>query len=354
MIRYELGFLVPKSQIEGIINECYVYEFSKGNYFSVIKARMKIDNLCSRVNKEKSDALEARRQSFSASGYPYFVGSLSLPKEEYDGLTYDYRTVEAPIIKELRLKKTEDERNAAEARRREEIANEKIERQLRTGNEYYFQINVTNEQKQYAIQLVDYSIRNYPVTDIFAHDPDGKRRQREFRFTGTLGEVVFADAYGLPRPTRSFGAIDGQDHGQDFTLQLGSHTYSIDVKSMHRKGNAFLDNYVLNIPSYQLHKSFSKTDFYFCISFHEVNGATIATFIGLVKKDSVLSGKIGDLFKQGTKRIREDHTSFTFMRDTYEIMFKDISTPLLTDKIRRLPGFAILHLAPGSRKNNIY
>ena len=27
---------------------------------------------------------------------------------------------------------------------REEIANEKIERQLRTGNEYYFQINVTN------------------------------------------------------------------------------------------------------------------------------------------------------------------------------------------------------------------
>lgn len=221
-------------------------------------------------------------------------------------------------------------------------------------NEFYFQIEVTDEQKQYAIKLVDYSIEHHPVTDIFAHDPDGKKRQREFRYTGTLGEVVFADAYELPRPTRSFGAIDGQDYGQDFILLVNEEPHSIDVKSMHRKGNVFLANYVLNIPSYQLHKEFSKTEYYFCMSFHEAKGKTYATFIGFIKKQDVLDGKIGDLFVQGTRRIREDHTSFVFMRDTYEIMFKNILTPLVTDRIKELPGYKELHLLPGSRNNNLY
>lgn len=221
-------------------------------------------------------------------------------------------------------------------------------------NEFYFQIEVTKEQKQYAIKLVDYSIEHHPVTDIFAHDPDGKRRQREFRYTGSLGEIVFADAYELPRPTRSFGAIDGQDFGQDFVLIINQENYSIDVKSMHRKGNVFLENYVLNIPSYQIHKSKLKTDYYFCMSFHEQGTTTYATFIGFIKKDDILDGKTGDLFVKGTKRVREDGTSFVFMRDTYEIMFKHIETPLITEKIKKMPGFKKMKLLPGSRENNLY
>lgn len=221
-------------------------------------------------------------------------------------------------------------------------------------NEFYFQIAVTDEQKQYAIKLVDYSIEHHPVTDIFANDPDGKRRQREFRYTGTLGEVVFADAYELPRPTRSFGAIDGQDYGQDFILLINDKECSVDIKSMHRKGNVFLANYVLNIPSYQLHKKFSKTDYYFCISFHENDTQTYATFIGLIKKDDILTGKIGDLFITGTRRIREDKTSFVFLRDTYEVMFKHIATPPVTDRIKSLLGYKELHLVPGNRENNVY
>lgn len=219
---------------------------------------------------------------------------------------------------------------------------------------FYFQIAVTEEQKKFAIGLVDYSIKYHPVPDIYANDPDGKRRQREFRYTGTLGEVVFADTYELPRPTRSFGAIDGQDFGQDFILLVDNKECSIDVKSMHRKGNVFLANYVLNIPSYQIHKSISKTEYYFCMSFHEEDDVTYATFIGFIKKEDVLSGKIGDLFTQGTKRIREDKTSFVFMRDTYEIMFKHIAPPLLTDKIKEKKGYKELHLLPGSRDNNLY
>ena len=222
-------------------------------------------------------------------------------------------------------------------------------------NSFYFQFYVNNEQKEYANRLVDYSLIHHPITDIFANDPNGKSRQREFRYTGTLGEVVFADAYDLNRPTRSFGAVDGQDFGQDFILTIDNISHSIDVKSQHRKNNKFKENYVLNLPSYQVLKSTSKTDYYFCISFHEnEQGITIATFIGFVSKSDVLNSKIGDLFKSGTKRIKEDGTSFVFMRDTYEVMFKNIATPILNEKIEELPGFCKLYLLPGYRQDNKY
>ena len=219
---------------------------------------------------------------------------------------------------------------------------------------YVFQLAVSEEQKKYAYQWVDFSIEHHPVTDIFANDPDGKRRQREFRFTGTLGEVVFADAYGLARPTRSFGAIDGQDFGQDFLLELNQEFLSFDIKSMHRKSNRFRDNYVLNIAAYQMHKKFSITDYYFCISFHEEGITTYATFLGYLKKEDVLSGKIGDLFKQGTKRVREDGSFFVFMRDTYEIMFKYIKPPHVPESIKSNEGFSRITILPGYRENNIY
>lgn len=74
-------------------------------------------------------------------------------------------------------------------------------------NEFFFQIGVTDEQVSLANQLVEYSIANHPVQDIFAKDPEGKERQREFRFTGTLGEIVFADAYNLAHSERLMGKI---------------------------------------------------------------------------------------------------------------------------------------------------
>ncbi len=217
----------------------------------------------------------------------------------------------------------------------------------------YFAIAVTQEQKDYAKKIVEYSIEHHPVTDIFANDPDGKRRQFEFRFTGSLGEVVFADAYQLPRPTRSFGAVDGQDFGQDFQLPYNGKFASIDVKSMHRKSNRFLENYVLNLPGYQLEKDISFTDYYFCVSLHDNNGTTYASFLGLIDKKKVISGEVGDLFVSGTTRIRQDGTTFRFMRDTYEIMFRHIFAPPITPFIQSLPGFRKIFLLPG-RKDNLY
>ena len=217
----------------------------------------------------------------------------------------------------------------------------------------YFQIEVNQEQKDYAKRIVEYSIVHHPVTDIFANDPNGKQRQFEFRYTGSLGEVVFSDAYQLPRPTRSFGAVDGQDFGQDFQLPYNGTLASIDVKSMHRKSNRFLENYVLNIPGYQLHKDISLTDYYFCISLHEYNGKTIASFLGLIEKQKVIDGVIGDLFVAGTTRIRQDGTTFRFMRDTYEIMFRHIFAPPITPYIQSLAGFRKIYLLTG-REDNLY
>lgn len=217
-------------------------------------------------------------------------------------------------------------------------------------NEFYFQFYVTQEQIDYTNRIVDYSLDHHPVSDIFANDPDGKKRQREFRFTGSLGEVVFADAYGLPRPTRSYGAVDGQDFGQDFSMSVNEQVISFDVKSMGRKDNKFRENYVLNLPAYQVHKSASITDCYFCISFHNDGIRTVATFVGYIDKQEVIDGKIGNLFVAGTERIKDDGGSFIFQRDTYEVEFKDIRTPMINDNIKSFDGFRVMKILPPFKK----
>jgi hypothetical protein len=218
-------------------------------------------------------------------------------------------------------------------------------------NEFYFQFDVNQEQINYANDLVDYSIKNHPVNDIFSNDPGGKTRQREFRFTGTLGEVVFADAYNLTRPTKSFGALNGQDYGQDFILKLNNEDLSFDIKTMGRKNNQVRENYVLNLPKYQMDKDSVLTDYYYCISLHQDStGKYVASFIGYVSKQDVETHKIGILYIAGTKRIKDDGGFFTFQRDTYEIDFKDITTPILNDKIRNFPNFRINQILPPFKK----
>ena len=203
---------------------------------------------------------------------------------------------------------------------------------------FYFSIEVSDEQKEYARELVAYSLKHHPVSNIW--DKTKKEKTEELRFTGTLGEVVFADTYDLKRPTRSFGAIDGQDYGQDFQLRNGA----FDIKTMHRKSNIFYENYVLNIPSRNVNRADSLTDYYFCISLHEKQNTTIASFIGYIKKKNIIEGKTGILYPKGTKRIRKDKTHFTFFEDTYEVFFKDIKNPLVTEKIRQMSSFKVLYL----------
>lgn len=219
-------------------------------------------------------------------------------------------------------------------------------------NEFYISFFVQPEQIKLAKELVDYSLENHPITNIWdkrlTNVPNGlsnvKPKTKELRITGTLGEIIFADTYNLPRPTKSFGAIDGQDYGKDFQLKTKTGMLNVDIKTMHRKSNVFYKNYVLNIPARNINRSDSITDYYYCISLNEQKGQTIASFLGYISKQEIIDGKIGILYKKGTERIRADKTTFTFFEDTYEVFFKNITRPFLSKKIFTLQGFEKLFL----------
>jgi len=217
--------------------------------------------------------------------------------------------------------------------------------QIVLNNYSYIQICVTEEQKLFARKLVEHSLRHHHVSNIWDKDESKLSQTRMMRFTGTLGEIIFADCYHLTRPTRSFGAVDGQDWGQDFLIKSSEHTFSVDIKSMKRRSGDLAKNYVLNIPASQLHKPNSKTSHYFCISFHQSDrDGTIASLLGFIDKISLEKGESGILYKAGTKRIRSDNTTFTFHENTYEILFSDIDPPVVTEHIRRLQSFRVRDL----------
>jgi len=206
-------------------------------------------------------------------------------------------------------------------------------------NQFYFSIPVLKEQIKYAEELVEYSLKHHPVSNIW--DKNKEAKTQELRMTGTIGEIVFADTYKLNRPTRSFGAIDGQDYGKDFELILKEKKFNFDVKTMHRKSNVFYKDYVLNIPARNVHRKESITDYYYCVSLHDTKDTKqmIASFLGYISKKDILDGKTGLLYKEGTKRIRADKTSFVFHEDTYEVFFKDIKTPFISSRIKGFKGF---------------
>ena len=212
-------------------------------------------------------------------------------------------------------------------------------------NSFYIQISVTDEQKQFARQLVEYSLRHHKISNVWDHHDDRLSKTRMLRYTGTLGEIIFADLYHFPRPAKSFGATDGQDFGQDFLIKSEDQNFSVDIKSMKRRSGDLSSNFVLNIPAHQLHKPGSKTSHYFCISFHQSESrGTIASLIGFIDKEALTKGEIGNLYKAGSTRVRHDSTSFTFHENTYEILFSDIDSPVVTDHVRRVTAFRICHL----------
>lgn len=208
-------------------------------------------------------------------------------------------------------------------------------------NQAFFQFAVGAEPLARARELVEYSLAHHQTPNIWDRT-DQRSRTAELRLTGSLGEILFADAYGLPRPARSFGAADGQDWGKDFELWIDAQRKCFDVKTMRRKTDRFQTGYVLNIPASQLDRPGSLTDCYFHISLHErAPGTTIASFVGYAHKDEIRSGALGRFYARGTARTRADGTRFVFHTDTYEVRLGDLYPPPITDFIRRLPGFAI-------------
>lgn len=217
--------------------------------------------------------------------------------------------------------------------------------QIVLNNGTYIQISVSSEQKLFARQLVEHSLRHHHVSNIWDKNKERLTQTRMLRFTGTLGEIIFADCYHLPRPSRSFGATDGQDWGMDFEIRSDQDIFVVDIKSMKRKSGELGRDYVLNIPASQLHKPGAKTSHYFCISFHQSESeGTIASLIGFLDKQELADGTTGKLFAQGTKRTRKDGSSFTFNEATYEVPLSDIRPPVITNSLRRIKGFRFCSL----------
>ena len=207
-----------------------------------------------------------------------------------------------------------------------------------------FQVIATQEQVEYTLQIVDFSMKNHTVPNIWDSNKQKKAQTPFLRFIGSLGETVFADAYNIPRHKKSFGASDGQDNGNDFIVAINKKQYIIDLKSMHRKNDIFYAHYVQNIPSNQLHKIESITDLYYCISIHCKDNLHYVSFLGLIKKQDIIDGKVGTLYKAGATRIRRDKTTFKFDSDTYEVEFKDFIKPLITDNIKKMKGFRLIEI----------
>lgn len=206
-------------------------------------------------------------------------------------------------------------------------------------NQFYFQVKVTPEQVAYAKQLVEFSMQNHKIPNIW-DGTNQENRTVELRFTGSLGEVLFADVYGLDRPTRSFGANDGQDLGRDFQLNVEGELKSFDIKSMRRKNNTFYSDYVLNIPASQLNRHNSLTDYYFHINLHEESPNNfVASFVGYVKKEEITANEIGNFFPSGSTRTRGNGTTFKFYNPTYEIDLKDFTSPPTNEAIKQKIGY---------------
>ena len=162
-------------------------------------------------------------------------------------------------------------------------------------------IKVSSEQLKYAYHLVkQHNFGNRGIAD-------GNKTEQ---FIGILGQVVTADLLKLKRPDGSTG-FDG---GYDFLIDGNK----VDVKTMGR--TVVMKNYyVHNFIGWQ--KDF-EVDYYLFCSFNKRR--RIMTICGWISKNDFFKKAI--LYKQGSRRYREDGTHFEAKADLYEIKQIELNT----------------------------
>lgn len=196
-------------------------------------------------------------------------------------------------------------------------------------------IRVTGEQVDTARTMVMRSLEDHHVANIW--DKKTPEKTEQFRMTGSLGEIVFADAFGLPRPSVSFGATDGQDYGIDFEIPLpepGRATgqvlrptcFLVNVKTMHRKSAHVRPDYALNIPVKDVERKDILTDIFYHISLvgKDPLAPTHAVFVGYVHRDALIDGVVGIRRERGDLVERANGTRFTLHSSIYEVPFGDL------------------------------
>lgn len=193
-------------------------------------------------------------------------------------------------------------------------------------------VQINQGMIRWAMYWAQMSIIENPVPDIYANDsPDscgrsGVDKSILYRFEGVLGETIYALLYGFKVPERAFGAIDGQDHGRDYSVP-GRPDLSVDVKTMKRKSTRFEPYYVFNLENRQVSKTGSLTDFYFCMSLIGNNpyAPECAAIHGYVTPDDVK--KYGTFCPAGTYSNNDMGINLKHERDTYEIEIGKLSKP---------------------------
>ena len=162
-----------------------------------------------------------------------------------------------------------------------------------------FDINVTQEQLNYARDLVDnynFGMRGYG---------DGNKDEQ---LTGLIGQTVFADLLGVSRPSGEIG-FDG---GIDFII----NDVKIDIKTMTRTVPV-KNHYVHNFIGYQLKY---ETQGYVFASYNK--RTNVLTICGYVTKEQFIER--AKFYKKGQLRYRDDGTYFPSKAPLYEIMQSDL------------------------------
>ena len=162
-----------------------------------------------------------------------------------------------------------------------------------------FDVNVTNEQKNYAQDMVDkqnFGKRGYG---------DGNKKEQ---LTGIIGQTVLADLLGLPRPDGK----NGFDNGFDFVI----NGKKADIKTMSRTVPV-KDHYVHNFIGYQ--KNYT-VDYYIFASYN--TRTEVLSICGFVSKEDF--AKRASFYNKGDLRYRDDGTSFPAKAPLYEIKQSDL------------------------------
>jgi hypothetical protein len=146
-------------------------------------------------------------------------------------------------------------------------------------------IPITAEQYSYALKLTELSATAHKTANVWDRQ-GGAKNSLKMRFTGLLGEVVFADLFGLPRPAKAYGATDGQDYGSDFCIK-GTH---IDIKTMRREHGRLKPNFVFNLAPAQVLREDSKTNLYAFVNIYGdiESGTMYAQMAGKMERKTVI------------------------------------------------------------------
>jgi hypothetical protein len=187
-----------------------------------------------------------------------------------------------------------------------------------------FKINYSDEQRSYSANLATIA-----TSKSFRGAFDGGFKEN---YAGLLGEVAFADIFGLERPT--IANIFTNDHGVDFVIS----DKSIDIKTQPVK-YWWRDSYSCNLNYSQVQNTQSRTDVFMFCWIHTVEKALC--FPGWIQKYDVVNTLNGiKFFEKGSERPHKYGKPMIVHDDMFEIPGKAMrrfeAPEVFIDDMRRI------------------